>query len=53
LSRNNLIFVFAVPGILLVSLVVTVLHFEEAPGWHIFRSVYYLPTILSATVVST
>src|SRR5215207_9491584 len=53
LLRNNLIFVFAVPGILLVSLVVTVLLFEEAPGWRLFRSVYYLPTILSAAVVGT
>jgi multiple sugar transport system permease protein len=53
LLRNNLIFVFAVPGILLVSLVVTVLLFEEVPGWRFFRSVYYLPTILSAAVVGT
>ncbi len=53
LLRNNLIFVFAVPGILLLSLVVTVLLFEEVPGWRFFRSVYYLPTILSAAVVGT
>lgn len=53
LLRNNLIFVLSVPGILLVSLVVTVLLFEQAPGWRFFRSVYYLPTILSAAVVGT
>ncbi|MGH2616816.1 MAG: carbohydrate ABC transporter permease, partial [Thermomicrobiales bacterium] len=53
LMRNNLIFVCAVPGILLISLVVTVLLFEEVPGWRFFRSVYYLPTILSAAVVGT
>ncbi len=53
LLRNNLIFVLAVPGILLISLVVTVLLFEEVPGWRFFRSVYYLPTILSAAVVGT
>jgi len=41
LLRNNLIFVFAVPGILLISLVVTVLLFEEVPGWRFFRSAYY------------
>ena len=35
------------------SLVVTVLLFEEVPGWRFFRSVYYLPTILSAAVVGT
>jgi ABC-type sugar transport system permease subunit len=53
LLRNNLIFVISVPGILLISLVVTVLLFEEVPGWRFFRSVYYLPTILSAAVVGT
>lgn len=53
LLRNNLIFVLSVPGILLISLVVTVLLFEQAPGWRFFRSVYYLPTILSAAVVGT
>ena len=53
LLRNNLIFVFAMPGILLVSLIVTVLLFEEAPWLTLFRSVYYLPTILSAAVVGT
>jgi ABC-type sugar transport system permease subunit len=53
LLRNNFIFVLAVPGILLISLVVTVLLFEEVPGWRFFRSVYYLPTILSAAVVGT
>jgi ABC-type sugar transport system permease subunit len=53
LMRNNLIFVAAVPGILLISLIVTVLLFEEVPGWRFFRSVYYLPTILSAAVVGT
>ena len=53
LLRNNLIFVLSVPGILLISLVVTVLLYEEVPGWRFFRSVYYLPTILSAAVVGT
>jgi multiple sugar transport system permease protein len=53
LLRNNLIFVLSVPGILLISLVVSVLLFEHVPGWRFFRSVYYLPTILSAAVVGT
>jgi ABC-type sugar transport system permease subunit len=53
LMRNNLIFVASVPGILLISLVVTVLLHEQVPGWKFFRSVYYLPTILSAAVVGT
>jgi ABC-type sugar transport system permease subunit len=53
LLRNNLIFVVSVPGILLLSLVVTVLLHEQVAGWKFFRSVYYLPTILSAAVVGT
>lgn len=53
LLRNNLIFVVSVPGILLLSLVVTVLLYEQVAGWKFFRSVYYLPTILSAAVVGT
>lgn len=51
LLRNNFIFLLSIPGILLISLVVSVLLFEEVPGWRFFRSVYYLPTILSAVVV--
>jgi len=53
LLRNNFIFVLSVPGILLISLVVTMLLYEQAPCWRFFRSVYYLPTILSAAVVGT
>jgi len=49
--RNNLIFVLAIPGILLLSMVVSVLLHEQVRGWTFFRSVYYLPTILSAAVV--
>ena len=49
--RNNAIFLLAIPGILILSLVVAVLLFERVPGWRFFRSVYYLPTILSAAVV--
>jgi multiple sugar transport system permease protein len=49
--RNNAIFLFAIPGILVLSLIVAVLLFEQVPGWRFFRSVYYLPTILSAAVV--
>lgn len=51
LLRNNLIFLLSIPGILLIALVVSVLLFDQVPGWRFFRSVYYLPTILSAVVV--
>lgn len=51
LLRNNFIFLLSIPGILLLGLVVSVLLFDEIPGWRFFRSVYYIPTILSAVVV--
>ena len=49
--RTNVVFALAIPGILLICLVVSVLLFEQVPGWKFFRSVYYIPTILSAAVV--
>ncbi|ACZ42868.1 binding-protein-dependent transport systems inner membrane component [Thermobaculum terrenum ATCC BAA-798] len=51
LLRTNAVFLLSVPGILLISLVLSVLLYEQVPGWWLFRSVYYLPTILSAAVV--
>ena len=49
--KVNLIFFTSIPGILLISLVVSVLLFDETPGWKFFRSVYYIPTILSTAIV--
>ena len=49
--KTNLIFFASIPGILLISLVVSVLLFEETAGWKFFRSVYYIPTILSTAIV--
>ncbi|CQR51653.1 carbohydrate ABC transporter permease [Paenibacillus riograndensis] len=51
LLRNNAIFLLSIPGILLLSLIVSVLLFEQMPGWRFFRSLYYIPTILSSVVV--
>lgn len=51
LLRNNLIFLLSIPGILFISLVVSMLLYERVPGWSFFRSVYYIPTILSAVIV--
>ncbi|MCM3701887.1 carbohydrate ABC transporter permease [Paenibacillus macerans] len=51
LLRNNLILLLSIPGILLLSLIVSVLLFEEVRGWRFFRLLYYLPTLLSAVVV--
>lgn len=51
LLRNNAIFLLSIPGILLLSLIVSMLLFEEVRGSRFFRSLYYLPTILSTVVV--
>jgi ABC-type sugar transport systems, permease components len=48
---NNLLYLIAVPVIILLSLVVAVLIYEELPGWKFFRSVFFLPYVLSAVVV--
>ncbi len=51
LLRTNLVFFAAIPIVLIICMVVSVLLNEQVPGWRIFRSVYYIPTILSAVVV--
>jgi len=51
LLKTNFVFLLSMPGIVLLCLAVTVLLYEEVAGWKFFRSVYYIPTILSAVVV--
>lgn len=51
LFRTNLVFLAAIPGILLLCLVVSVVIWDRVPGWRLYRSVYYIPTVLSAAVV--
>lgn len=51
LLRNNLILLLNVPLQVFVGLVVAVLLYEEVPGWRIFRSIYYLPQIISAVII--
>lgn len=51
LLRANLIFFAAIPVLLVICMVVSVLLNERVPGWRIFRSVYYIPTILSIVIV--
>lgn len=51
LFRTNLVFLASIPPLLLLCLVVSVAIYDQVPGWRIFRSVYYLPTVLAATVV--
>jgi multiple sugar transport system permease protein len=51
LFRTNLVFLAAIPPLVLLCLVVAVALFDRVPGWQLFRSVYYLPTVLASTVV--
>ncbi|QBD83432.1 sugar ABC transporter permease [Ktedonosporobacter rubrisoli] len=51
LLRTNLIFFLSIPGILLIAMMVSILLFDRIPGWRFFRSVYYIPTILSTVVI--
>ncbi|MEQ7123855.1 sugar ABC transporter permease [Actinopolymorpha sp. B11F2] len=49
--RTNLVFFVSIPFILVITLSVSVLLHEGTPGAQFFRSVFYLPTILSAVIV--
>jgi len=51
LLRTNLIFFAAIPVMLVICMVVSVLLHEKVPGWRLFRSLYYIPTILSIVIV--
>ncbi|WP_020577880.1 carbohydrate ABC transporter permease [Actinopolymorpha alba] len=51
LFRTNLVFLCSIPPLLLLCVVVAVAIYDRVPGWRVFRSVYYLPTVLSAAVV--
>jgi ABC-type sugar transport system permease subunit len=49
--RTNLVFLLSIPLILVITVAVSVLLYEGTPGAQFFRSVFYLPTILSAVIV--
>lgn len=48
---NNLLFLITVPVTVIFSLIISVLIYEEVPGWRFFRSMFFLPYVLSAVVV--
>lgn len=50
LITNNLILMLFIPVQLFVGLVIAVLLYEEVLGWKVFRSLYYLPQIISSVV---
>jgi len=47
---NCLILLLNVPIQMLVGLVVAMLLYEKVPGWRFFRSLFYLPQVISAVI---
>lgn len=48
---NNIFYLAIVPLVVILSLIVAVLIYEEVPGWSFFRATFFLPYVLSAVVV--
>lgn len=48
---NNLKFLIAVPLVIFIALVVSVLLFERVRGWRYFRVIFFLPNVLSVAVI--
>lgn len=51
LLRNSLVLLTAVPLQVMIGLLVAVLLYEEVRGWRFFRTVIYLPQIISAVTI--
>lgn len=51
LLGNNLILLISVPLQVVIGLLVAVLLYEEVAGWRFFRSLYYIPQIMSAVII--
>ncbi len=49
--RTNLVFLASLPVLLVFCVSVAVVIYDHIPGWRFFRSVYYIPTVLSSAVV--
>ena len=51
LLKNNLILMVFIPIQVFIGLVVATLLYEEVFGWKFFRSIYYIPQIISPVVI--
>jgi ABC-type sugar transport system permease subunit len=51
LLRNSLVLLTTVPLQLMIGLFVAVLLYEEVKGWRFFRTIIYLPQIVSAVTI--
>jgi multiple sugar transport system permease protein len=49
--ENSLIFLLSVPLILIASLVVAVLVYEQVLGWRVFRFLFFIPNVLSPVII--
>ncbi len=51
LLRNSLVLLLSVPLQIVLGLFIAVLLYEEVKGWRIFRTIVYLPQIISAVTI--
>jgi multiple sugar transport system permease protein len=49
--ENSLIFLLSVPLILIASLLVAVLVYEQVLGWRVFRFLFFIPNVLSPVII--
>ncbi|MHC1783606.1 MAG: carbohydrate ABC transporter permease [Anaerolineaceae bacterium] len=51
LLRNSLVLLISVPFQIVLGLIVAMLLYEEVKGWRFFRTIVYLPQIISAMTI--
>lgn len=51
LLRNNFVLLISVPLQVILGIFIAVLLYEEVWGWRFFRSLYYVPQIISAVII--
>ena len=53
LMRNTILLLLYVPLQVLFGLIVALLLYEKVPGWKAFRSIFYLPQVLSLVIIGS
>lgn len=51
LLRNTFVFLLMIPVQIFIGIVVTVILNEKPAGWKFYRFIFYLPSIVSATII--
>lgn len=49
--RTNLKFLFAIPAVVTLGSITSVLLYQEIYGWRFYRFIFFLPSVLSASVI--